>query len=229
MTAWSLNKYYVPKIIFSHAIRILSVNVAILIAVIIIKITVVIIILCHIINIIHYVKTDTIVMIITIVIVVGMLSAPLSSSSKSSSATSSKFRSKFIFISNHLLIYLLGWWLLIAGRWKHTSWSSGVTHFKLVPQSSEPGRLPQSGASQLRIKGSLVRAPVRPHSFVEIWSWKHFYDHSHPSADSRRAVVSYWRKNGHYVLENCLGGLSRNSVAKLTDRARNDLKRVEGP
>ena len=44
---------------------------------------------------------------------------------------------------------------------------------------------------------SLVRAPVWPHPFVEIWSWKNFYDHSHPSADSRRAVVSYWRKNGH--------------------------------
>ena len=24
-----------------------------------------------------------------------------------------------------------------------------------------------------------------------------FYDHSHPSADSRRTVVSYWRKTGH--------------------------------
>ena len=56
------------------------------------------------------------------------------------------------------------------------------------------------------------------------WSWKHFYDHSLPSADSRRAVVSYWRKNGHWVLVNCLGGLPRNSVARLTDRAQNDLK-----
>ena len=28
---------------------------------------------------------------------------------------------------------------------------------------------------------------------------------------------------------NCLGGLPRNSVARLTDRARNDLKCVEGP
>ena len=33
--------------------------------------------------------------------------------------------------------------------------------------------------------------------FVEIWSWKKFYDHSLPSADSRKAVVSYWRKNEH--------------------------------
>ena len=28
---------------------------------------------------------------------------------------------------------------------------------------------------------------------------------------------------------SCLGGLPRNSVARLTDRARNDLKCVEGP
>ena len=49
---------------------------------------------------------------------------------------------------------------------------------------------------------------------------KKFYDHSLPSADLRRAVVT----NGHQVLVNCLGSLPRNSVAKLTDRARNDLK-----
>ena len=66
------------------------------------------------------------------------------------------------------------------------------------------------------------------HSFVEIWSWKCFYDHFLPSVDSRRAVVSYWGKNGHYVLVNCLGCLPRNSVARLTDRTRNDLKCVEG-
>ena len=32
---------------------------------------------------------------------------------------------------------------------------------------------------------------------VEIWSWNIFYGHSLPSADSRRAVVSLWRKNVH--------------------------------
>ena len=32
-----------------------------------------------------------------------------------------------------------------------------------------------------------------------------------------------------YVLVNCLGGLPRNSVNRLTDRARIDLKSVEGP
>ena len=31
------------------------------------------------------------------------------------------------------------------------------------------------------------------------------------------------------VLVNCLGGLHRNSVDRLTDRVRNDLKIVDGP
>ena len=43
-----------------------------------------------------------------------------------------------------------------------------------------------------------------------------------PSAFSRRAVVSYWRKYVHEVLVNRLGGLSlpRKSVVRLTDRPR---------
>ena len=53
-----------------------------------------------------------------------------------------------------------------------------------------------------------VRYPVWQHTFVS------------PSAFSRRAVVSYWRKYGHEVLVNRLGGLSlpRKSVVRLTDR-----------
>ena len=44
--------------------------------------------------------------------------------------------------------------------------------------------------------------------------------YSSPSAFSRRAVVSYWRKYVHEVLVNRLGGLSlpRKSVVRLTDR-----------
>ena len=55
---------------------------------------------------------------------------------------------------------------------------------------------------------SQVRCPVQPHTFVS------------PSADSRRAFVSYWQKYVHKVLLNCLGGLSltRKSVVRLTDR-----------
>ena len=55
---------------------------------------------------------------------------------------------------------------------------------------------------------SILLAPVWPHTFVS------------PSAFSRRAVVSYWRKYVHEVLVNRLGGLSlpRKSVVRLTDR-----------
>ena len=58
------------------------------------------------------------------------------------------------------------------------------------------------------LQGSWVRYPVWPHTFVS------------PSTDSRRAVVSYWRKYVHGVLVNRLGGLSlpRKSVVRLTDR-----------
>ena len=56
--------------------------------------------------------------------------------------------------------------------------------------------------------GCWVRYPVWKHTFVS------------PSAFSRRAVVSYWRKYVQEVLVNRLGGLSlpRKSVVRLTDR-----------
>ena len=62
-----------------------------------------------------------------------------------------------------------------------------------------------------------------------ILSWrlahgKNFYSHSPSSADSGRVVVSYRQNNVHYVLLNCLGSLPRNSVVRVTDRTRNDLK-----
>ena len=41
--------------------------------------------------------------------------------------------------------------------------------------------------------------------------------------------MTYWRKNVHQVLVDCLGGLPRNSVIRITDSDRNDLKCVEGP
>ena len=57
-------------------------------------------------------------------------------------------------------------------------------------------------------QGSRVRYPIRLHTFVS------------PSADSRRAVVSYLRKYVHEVLVNRLAGLSlpMNGVVRLTDR-----------
>ena len=55
---------------------------------------------------------------------------------------------------------------------------------------------------------SCVRYSVRLHTFVS------------PSADSRRTVVSYWRKYVQEVLVNRLRGLSllKKSVVRLTDR-----------
>ena len=54
----------------------------------------------------------------------------------------------------------------------------------------------------------LVHETVQPHTFISA------------SADSRQAVVSYWRKYSHEVLINRLGGLSppRRCVYRLTDR-----------
>ena len=54
----------------------------------------------------------------------------------------------------------------------------------------------------------MILYPVWQHTFVS------------PSAFSRRAVVSYWRKYVYEVLVNRLGGLSlpRKSVVRLTDR-----------
>ena len=51
-----------------------------------------------------------------------------------------------------------------------------------------------------------------------------------PSAFSRRAVVSYWRKYVHEVLVNHLGGLSlpRKSVIRLTDRPNMTLDVYHG-
>ena len=73
--------------------------------------------------------------------------------------------------------------------------------YHLVSSSYTPG-------TWLVSQGSWVRYPVWQHTFVS------------PSAFSRRAVVSYWRKYVHEVLVNRLGGLSlpRKSVVRLTDR-----------
>ena len=51
---------------------------------------------------------------------------------------------------------------------------------------------------RLETRRSRVRPPPRSATFFRgDWSWNIFYGHSLPSADSRRAVVSFWRKNVH--------------------------------
>ena len=53
-------------------------------------------------------------------------------------------------------------------------------------------------AVRLETRRSRVQRPPRSATFFRgDWSWNIFYGHSLPSADSRRAVVSFWRKNVH--------------------------------
>ena len=70
-----------------------------------------------------------------------------------------------------------------------------------------PGRVAQSVGHLTRKSEVLGSIPGLANTFV------------FPSSDSRRAVVSYWRKYVHEVLVNRLGGLSlpRKSVVRLTD------------
>ena len=74
--------------------------------------------------------------------------------------------------------------------------------------TSSPGRVAQSVGHLTRKSGVLGSIPGLATYFRS------------PSAFSRRAVVSYWRKYVHKVLVNRLGGLSlpRKSVVRLTDR-----------
>ena len=53
-------------------------------------------------------------------------------------------------------------------------------------------------AVRLETRRSRVQPPTRSATlFRGDWSWNIFYGHSLPSADSRMAVVSFWRKNVH--------------------------------
>ena len=53
-------------------------------------------------------------------------------------------------------------------------------------------------AIRLETRRSWVQPLQRSATFFRgDWSWNIFYGHSLPSADSRRAVVSFWRKNVH--------------------------------
>ena len=53
-------------------------------------------------------------------------------------------------------------------------------------------------AVRLETRRLRVQPPLRLATFFRgDWSWNIFYGHSLPSADSRRAVVSFWQKNVH--------------------------------
>ena len=64
----------------------------------------------------------------------------------------------------------------------------------------EPAGLGSSVGCSVRLetRRSRVQPPPRSATFFHgDWSWNIFYGHSLPSADSRRAVVSFSRKNVH--------------------------------
>ena len=77
-----------------------------------------------------------------------------------------------------------------------------------ISSKIKPDRVAKSVGHLTRKSGVLGSIPGWQHTFVS------------PSAFSRRAVVSFWRKYVHEVLVNRLGGLSlpRKSVVRLTDR-----------
>ena len=62
-----------------------------------------------------------------------------------------------------------------------------------------------------------------------IWLWNIFYCHSLPSADSRRAVVSFWWKNVYNTGLPLRGlSLSSESEVRSTDWARHDTIGLTG-
>ena len=99
--------------------------------------------------------------------------------------------------------------LIVGPGYKQTSPEVDKYHHQaLLHRTLWPGRIAQSIGLLTCKSGVLGSIPVWQHTFVS------------PSAFSRRAVVSYWRKYVREVLVNRLGGLSlpRKSVVKLTDR-----------
>ena len=83
-----------------------------------------------------------------------------------------------------------------------------IPSLKLGDYLSVQAHKPCSISHLLSTHGLWIGCPIWQHTFVS------------PSALSRRAVVSYWRKCVHEVLVNRLEGLSlpRKSVVRLTDR-----------
>ena len=66
-------------------------------------------------------------------------------------------------------------------------------------------------------------------SYQTLWSQNYSYTFVSPSADSRGAVVSYWRKYVHEVLVNRSGlSLPRKSVVPLTDHPHMTLDVYRG-
>ena len=64
-----------------------------------------------------------------------------------------------------------------------------------IPTGIMPGAVAWSDAHPLVYGQSQVQSSCQATFFHGVRSWNNLYGHPLPSADSRRAVVSYWRKN----------------------------------
>ena len=96
---------------------------------------------------------------------------------------------------------LIHWHLLLEVPGSISVWDekiSGVEHAPLVLHVA--AGLGGSVGCAIRLETRRSRVQPQPRSatfFRGDWSWNIFYGHSLPSADLRRAVVSFWQKNVH--------------------------------
>ena len=86
-------------------------------------------------------------------------------------------------------------------RKSHMKCVSHKLNWKLKCQGISSGyKYKKNLRSNLRSRPRWLNWMRRPRSatfFRGDWSWNIFYCHSLPSADSRRTVVSFWRRNVH--------------------------------
>ena len=82
---------------------------------------------------------------------------------------------------------------------KHNVWHMKMTKTRAGVLLTNHGLGGSVGcAVQLETRRSRVQSQPRSATFFRVdWLWNIFYSHSLPSTDSRRAVVSFWRKNVH--------------------------------
>ena len=86
--------------------------------------------------------------------------------------------------------------VLESGSWGHSVLQTPALVILKFKHSHMPDtQLDVNPTCDQEIAGS---TPAGSATFFRVnWSWNIFYGHSLPSADSRRTVVSFWRKNVH--------------------------------
>ena len=140
-------------------------------------------------------------------------------------------------VLRRLLLNILSCIFLVSQR-KHILWilikSASFRHFSWVPQYVFllrirtifiwiffifwPALVAQLDVLPTGDQAVVGLIPAGLATFLhEDWSWNIFYGHFLPLADSRRAVVSFWRKNVHNTGQLLRGlSLPSRSVVRLT-------------